>query len=159
MWLRCFSALLFAFTLGAQSKDYSGPRPPKTDLPYLVHGTQLTPMDQGEAKQETKKDDVLYVVDGAAAQAKTPLSEPIVVIETKNLNAEKLSLFRMEVRNGRRELLIPKKPKKDSARPMLVLLSRLGGDLYRMDVNERLENGEYCFSPDGANTVFCFSVF
>jgi hypothetical protein len=26
-------------------------------------------------------------------------------------------------------------------------------------VNEPLENGEYCLSPEGSNAVFCFSEY
>jgi len=31
--------------------------------------------------------------------------------------------------------------------------------LYRLEVNESLENGEYGLTPEGANQVFCFQVY
>ena len=31
--------------------------------------------------------------------------------------------------------------------------------LYRLEVEESLEPGEYAFSPEGSNQVFCFQVF
>jgi hypothetical protein len=31
--------------------------------------------------------------------------------------------------------------------------------LYRVEVNEPLEDGEYCLSPEGSNDVFCFSEY
>ena len=39
------------------------------------------------------------------------------------------------------------------------MINPLGGKLYRIDVNETLENGQYCLSPSGDNRVFCFEVF
>jgi hypothetical protein len=39
------------------------------------------------------------------------------------------------------------------------MVNPLGGKLYRIDVNETLENGQYCFSPTGADQVFCFEVY
>jgi hypothetical protein len=29
----------------------------------------------------------------------------------------------------------------------------------KVEVNEPLENGEYCLSPEGSNAVFCFSEY
>jgi hypothetical protein len=39
-------------------------------------------------------------------------------------------------------------------------LTRLNTDkLYRLEVEESLEPGEYALSPEGSNQVFCFQVF
>jgi hypothetical protein len=38
-------------------------------------------------------------------------------------------------------------------------VTRLASDLYRIEVNESLEPGEYSLSPEGSNQVFCFEVF
>jgi hypothetical protein len=43
-----------------------GPRPPKPDLPYLMHADNLIPTESVEAKQEERKG------DGYAIPAPTP---------------------------------------------------------------------------------------
>src|SRR2546422_7257242 len=60
-------ALLFATALFGQK--YNGPQPEKPDLPYLVHADNLVATEAGEAKQETRKNDILYVIDGATSPA------------------------------------------------------------------------------------------
>ena len=57
--------------------DYTGPRPPKPDVLYLVHASNLVPTEVTEAQQEGKKDDTTFSVAGAASSARTPLAEPI----------------------------------------------------------------------------------
>jgi hypothetical protein len=37
--------------------------------------------------------------------------------------------------------------------------SKLDGNLYKLEAQEFLENGEYCMSPQGSNAVFCFAVY
>ena len=49
--------------------------------------------------------------------------------------------------------------KRQGAKPLKILINPLGDRLYRIDVNETLEIGEYCLSPNGANQVFCFQVY
>jgi len=50
----------------------------------------------------------------------------------------------------------PKKP----AKTYRVELTRLNTDkLYKLEVEESLEPGEYGFSAEGSNQVFCFQVF
>ena len=39
------------------------------------------------------------------------------------------------------------------------VLTKLDDALYRVEVNEVLENGEYSLSPRGSNQVFCFQVY
>jgi hypothetical protein len=55
--------------------------------------------------------------------------------------------------------VLPQKPKKNSPRPLRLSLDSLGGALYRLEVQEPLENGEYCLSPGGSNAVYCFAVY
>jgi len=38
-------------------------------------------------------------------------------------------------------------------------VTRLDSDLYRIEVGESLEPGEYSLSPEGSSQVFCFQVF
>ena len=70
--------LLFAvcIAVSAQSK-YTGPRPPKPDLPYLKHASNLVPTESGMAREEKKKDDITYIVEGATSTARTPLASPV----------------------------------------------------------------------------------
>ncbi len=145
--------LLTFVASAAWSADYTGPKPPKPDLPYLVHADNLIPTEAGEAKQE--KD--TYVVQGAASPARTPLAEPIFLLQADHLSPESIELYRMEVKNGRREV----KPggRRGSGRPLHLQVTSLGGKLYRIEAAEVLENGEYSLSPSGSNRVFCFEVY
>jgi len=148
--------LAFAVVLTAKAQKYTGPRPPKADLPYLKHADNLVPTEAAEAKEEKKKDDILYVVDGANSSAKTPLASPIFLLQAAKLAPERLQLFKLDSKSDRREILFsPKHPPK----AIRVEVTRLGSDLYRIEVNESLDPGEYSFSPEGSNTVFCFQVF
>jgi hypothetical protein len=156
--LRRTLPLLFAavFAASAQSQKYTGPTPPKPDLPYLKHADSLVATDAGEATEEKKKNDILYVIPGAAAKARTPLASPILVMQADKLTPDKLGLFKLEVKNGHRELLSsPKKP----PQAIRMEVSRLSGNLYKLEVDESLEPGQYSLSPDGSNQVFCFEVY
>jgi hypothetical protein len=143
----------------AQSEKYTGPRPPKPDVPYLLHANKLVELDAAVAQQSERKDDTVFTVPGTASTAQTPLPEPIFVIASEKIAPDKLDMFRMTAKGGARELVIPKKPKRDSARPVRMTASRLEGNLYKLEAQEFLENGEYCMSPQGANSVFCFAVY
>ena len=153
-----FLALSLATVLAAAAQNYSGPFPPKTDLPYLKHASTLLPTEESEAKEEKgKKEEIIYAVPGAASSARTPLASPIFLLQTEKVVAAKLELYRLEPRNGRRELVVsPKKP----AKTIRVNLTRLNNErLYRLEVNESLEAGEYALSAEGSNQVFCFQVY
>ena len=154
--LRRFLLLAFAVVLTATAQKYAGPRPPKADLPYLKHAETLIPTEAADAKQEKKKDDTLYLIGGANSSVKTPLASPIFLMQAAKLVPERLQLFKLDSRNGRREILFsPKHPPK----AIRVEVTRLGSDLYRIEVNESLEPGEYSLSPEGSDQVFCFQVF
>ena len=154
--LRRFLLLALAVVLTATAQKYAGPRPPKADLPYLKHAANLIPTEAVEAKEEKKKDDTLYIVDGANSSAKTPLASPIFLLQAAKLIPDRLQLFKLDSRNGHREILFsPKHPPK----AIRVDVTRLSPDLYRIEVNESLEPGEYSLSPEGSNQVFCFQVF
>lgn len=148
--------------LSAQSKSkYKGPRPEQADLPYLRHGSKLVALDTGEATEEKRKEGVAYVTKGAAASARTPLAEPILLMKPSAQVAEKFQLYRMDVKNGNRELFLPTNPKKrmETARPRRMTVAQLEPGLVKLEVNETLPQGEYCLSPDGSNAVYCFQVF
>src|ERR1035441_9043396 len=145
--LRRLLLLAFAVVLTATAQKYTGPRPPKADLPYLKHADNLVPTEAVEAKEEKKKDDTLYIVDGANSSAKTPLASPIFLLQAAKLIPDRLQLFKLDSRNGHREILFsPKHPPK----AIRVDVTRLSPDLYRIEVNESLDPGEYSLSPEGS---------
>jgi len=149
--------LLLGSTLLAQK--YNGPRPPKPDIPYLLHADNLVEPEVGEAKEQNKKDEITYVISGASSSVKTPLASPIFLLQADKLTPEKLQLFKLETKNGQREVQFSRK-KKQTAKPHRLSFTRLTSDnLYRIEVDESLENGEYSLTPDGTNQVFCFQVF
>jgi len=155
--MRCI-ALLVLIAGAVWSQKYAGPRPAKSDLPYLKHAENLIPLETGEAKEDKgKKEEIIYVIEGAASTTKTPLASPIFLFLSDKMNPESLQLFKLETRSGRRELSVsPKKPGK----PIRVTVTKLSGDgLYRIEVGDSLEAGEYSLSPSDSNRVFCFQVF
>jgi len=153
---RLTTALLFATALFGQK--YNGPQPEKPDIPYLVHADNLVATEAGEAKQETRKDEILYVIDGATSPAATPLASPTFLIRAEQLVPDKLEIYKLESKNGRREVLFQRK-KKQTARPIHRNVTRVGDNLYKIDVEQALENGEYSITPSESNQVFCFRVY
>lgn len=139
--------------------SYRGPRPPKPDVPYLVHGDQLAETDQAEAGQSEDKKRTVYTTAGAAATARTPLAEPIFLIRPEKLKAEQFSLYQMKVEKGNRQVSFGVKPGKDDSQPIPLLFDTRKDGSVIIETNKYLENGEYCLSPSGVNTVFCFQVY
>lgn len=156
-----FPALLLLCAGFALPQDsYSGPRPPKPDVPFLLHADNLIETEVGEAREQQKgKNDVAYIISGASSPARTPLAEPAFLFESEKISPESLGLYRLDVKNGNREVVMSQKKK--SARPLRLMVTRLADRLYRVEVNEGLglENGQYSLSPQGVNTVFCFEVY
>ena len=153
-------ALLGAVPLAAQStaRSKSGlPDPPKKDVPYLIHADVLAETESSEAQEETRKEEQVYTVAGATARVKTPLAGPEFLLESEALAPNKLSLYKMESKAGRREVVLAKK-KKPVAKPIVLSVFRVHDKIFKIRVDESLESGEYCLSPDGSNAVFCFAV-
>jgi hypothetical protein len=140
------------------AEKYTGPRPAKADLPYLMHADNLIPTESLEAKQEDRKGEVAYAIPGANSTVRTPLSSPAFLILTGQIQADKLQLFKLQSKNGQREVLISR-GKKAVAHPIRVNVTRLDDNLYKVEVDEILENGEYSLSPADSNLVFCFQVY
>jgi hypothetical protein len=138
---------------------YEGPRPAKADVPYLLHASNLVEMEVAEAKQEDRKDGTLYVVPGSASSARTPLAEPIFVMQSEKLLPDKLQLYRVDSKDGHREIFFSEKKRKDNRRPYHLIVNKVADRLYRIEANEELENGEYTLTPEGSNQVFCFQVY
>lgn len=150
--------IVFALAGLAQQSKYTGPRPEKPDVPYLKHASKLIPTEVLEATTETRKDEDWAVTPGASSPVRTPLAEPYFFVLAEKLDPTKLELYRVEPRNGKREVLLSRK-NKPQAKPYRIFATSLGERLYRVDVNDTLENGEYCLSPNGSNQVFCFQVY
>lgn len=152
-------ALIAMLCLGPlPAQKYSGPRPPKPDIPYLVHADNLVETELTEAKEEKKKEDITYVVPGASSTARTPLAGPVFIVEADKLSANKIQLYKFEVKNGHREVFFSHKGKA-SAKPRRLNVTSVGGNLYKIEVEESLDKGEYGLTPEESNQVFCFQVF
>jgi hypothetical protein len=156
--LRRFVLLLLTVAVAASAQKYDGPRPPKPDLPYLKHASNLIPTEATEAKEEKgKRDDITYVMAGANSPVKTPLASPIFLMQAEKLVPDRLQLFKLESKNGRREILFAPKKQPKAIR---IEVTRLTSDnLYKIEVDESLEAGEYSLTPEGSNQVFCFQVY
>ena len=156
--MRLTLLFLFAFT-ALHAQKYAGPRPEKADVPHLLHAANLVETDAGDATEEKRKDGTAFVVAGAAAKARTPMAEPIFILKSEKIVPERLQLYRMDVKNGHREVFIPFKVRRDAGRPLRLTVTKLTGNLYRVEAGETLDPGEYSLSPENSNQVFCFQVF
>jgi hypothetical protein len=141
------------FTAHAQNSGVL--KPPKPDLPYLKHADNLVSTEVAQAQEQKKKDASTYLIDGVASTAKTPLALPIFIFQSDKIAVESLQLYRLESKSGHREVTTGKK----GADPIRLQVKPLGNNVYRIEVYDELEAGEYSLSPNNSNTAFCFAVF
>jgi len=153
-------SLLFLCALGLVSgaPKYTGPLPPKPDIPYLLHGSNLIETETGQAREESRKNDTNYVISGASSAARTPLAEPIFIIDAQKTSPERFELYRLEVKGGNREVTFSSR-RRGGNRPYHLAVTPLGGHLYKIEAYEPLENGQYALSPSGDNRAFCFEIY
>jgi len=145
--------------LWAQASKYDGPRPAKQDVPYLLHATNLIETETLQAKEESRKKEQAATIPGKTSPVRTPLAEPIFLFDSNKVTPEKLKMYRMEsTKDGNREVVFPENPKKNQ-RPVHLVVKKLSGNLYRVEVDETLADGEYCLSPEGSSTVHCFEIY
>ena len=137
------------------AQKYAGPRPPKPDVVYLVHADNLVPTESAEARQEKQT----FIVAGAASPARTPMAEPIFIIEADRIQPQSLELYKMDVKGGKREVTIVQRRTRGGPKPLRLSVTHLDGKLYKIEADEELENGQYALSPNGSNTVFCFEIY
>jgi hypothetical protein len=155
--LRGIVWLGFAVALAASAQKYDGPRPPKPDLPYLKHADNLIPTEAVTAKEEKKRDDSTYIIEGTSSSARTPLASPTFLMKAASVAPDRLQLFKLEVKSGQRQLFYPAKKPPQAIR---IVVTRLSADgVWKIEVDESLEPGEYSLSPEGSNQAFCFQVF
>ena len=157
MWKPVLIACVLAASLSAAEK-YSGPVPPKPDIPYLLHATNLIETELGQAREESRKNDTSYVISGASSPARTPLAEPIFIIDARQVAPDRFELYRLEVKSGSREVTFSNR-RRGGNRPLHLAVTRLSDHLYKVEADEPLEIGEYAISPSGDNRVFCFAIY
>lgn len=149
-----YALLLFV----AAALPAAPPTPEKPDTPYIVHGDLLVETERSEAVDESTEKEGKYAVPGATSPARTPLAIPEFLYLAEDLPPSSLELYRFESVDGRREVLVRKK-KKAVAFPIRMGLFPVEGNVVRLRVNESLQEGEYCLTPNGLNAVFCFTVY
>lgn len=153
IWRILMLAAAAAAVLCGQNSDV--PKPPKPDLPYLKHADNLVPTEAVQAQEQKKKDDTTYVIAGANSSARTPLAMPIFIFQSDKIQPESLQLFKLETKGGHREITMGR----HGAEPIRMEVTRLGGNLYRLEVYNELDPGEYSLSPNNSDVAFCFAVF
>lgn len=158
MLLALCASLTGVMALWAQ-QDYNGPTPPKADVPYLLHASNLVETEAVQATEEQKKNESTFWIEGDSSPARTPLAEPIFIIQADKIRPERIELYKFEVKRGRREITIKNNPGRNDARPLHLSVTKLSGNLYKVEASEQLENGEYSLSPSGTNEVFAFQVY
>lgn len=144
--------------LASAAEKYTGPVPPKPDVPYLLHASNLVETETGQAREENRKNETSYSIAGASSPARTPLAEPIFIIDARNLSPERFELYRLDVKGGNREVSFSNR-RRGANRALHLAVTPLGGHLYKIEVDEPLENGEYALSPSGDNRAFCFEIY
>jgi len=151
-------AILFVAVLSGQP-NYTGPHPPKKNVPYLVHAGNPVETEAGTAFQIINNDLITYVISGEKSTARTPLASPIFVIESADItDVEKLRLFRLVAQDGHRTVTFHKKSLR-GAMPLRIEIKPIPGGLFEIEVVDSLPPGQYALTPDGANNVYCFEVF
>ena len=143
----------------AWAQKYDGPRPPKKDMIYIVHADNLVPTETGEAKEEGKKNDAVYTFAGTSSPARTPLAEPIFILDSDTIKPDSVELYRMDVKSGHREVKVTGGSRRGGTKPLRLSVTKLDRGLYKLVAAETLDPGEFSLSPTGSNHVFCFEVY
>src|ERR1700678_3503543 len=135
-------AILFVACLAGQPK-YSGPKPAKKNVPYLVHAGNPVEPEIGTAFQIINNDLITYVISGEKSAVRTPLASPIFVIEADSISdVEKLRLFRLQAQDGHRTVTFHRKGLR-GAMPQRIQITPLSGGLFQIEVVDSLPPGEY----------------
>ena len=153
---------LCAFVLPAQDDPHTNrlglPNPPKQDVPFLIHGSELRELESTAAAAEEVKNQLKFWVPGTASSVRTPLASPEFLIDSKDIDPRDLELYGFQVASGRRELLYRKK-KKVVAEPYFLQLDGIEARVVRIRISASLPPGEYGLTPEGSDAFFAFAVF
>ena len=150
------SVAMAAALATANAQKYTGPPPAKPDLPYIQHATNLIATEAVEAKEQKGKDDTVYTIDGENSSSKTPLALPIFFIKADKLNPASLQMYRLESKDGHRQLTASAKK---NAEPIHAEVTRVAADIYKLDVYNGLDAAEYALTAEGWKQMFCFQVY
>ncbi len=153
--LRRVLVLLAIAAFAGFAQKYEGPRPPKPDLPFLKHAESLVPTEPVVAKEEGKAKNSTFVIEGATSTAVTPLASPIFLLKAEKVDPQRMELYKLESKGGRRTVV----PAKQA--PIRMEINRLTPDqIWRLEVDESLEPGEYSLTvaEDPSNQAWCFKV-
>ncbi len=148
------SPLLAALALAAALAQ-TEPKPAKPDLPYLKHATTLIATEEATAKEEKHGSDMRYIIAGANSPARTPLAAPIFLFQSVKIAADSLELYRLESKGAHREIEYSRR----GPEPLRLVVTGLGGNLYRVEAYEGQDAGEYALRPRDSDTFFCFAIF
>lgn len=146
---------LFVLGVAAQTPKYAGPMPVKADVPYLKHAENLVETEAVEIKEEKQTADALYTIAGESSPSKTPLPLPIFLFKAEKLDPLKLQMYRLTPAEGHRQITASGKK---SADPIHVSVTRVTPGLFRLEVSDALDSGEYMLSVEGTNRAFCFAI-
>lgn len=155
-------AFVAALSSVMNAQQYSGPRPPKRDVPFLLEARRLLALDVQHATEQKSKHGQILWVPGAASTARTPLPEPIFLIAPDKINPDQLALYHFEVRNGRREASLAShgaEEDQDYQEDLRLTLRKIDLSLYRIEASHMLDPGEYALHAPGADSAFCFAVY
>jgi hypothetical protein len=133
----------------------SEPKPEKPDLPYLKHATNLIATEAVAAKQEKHGNDTRYIIAGANSAARTPLAAPIFLFQSAKIAADSLEFYRLESKSDHREI----EYSKSGPEALRLIVTPMGGNLYRVEAYEGQDPGEYALRPRDSDTFFCFAIF
>jgi hypothetical protein len=141
-------------------KKYTGPRPAKADVPFLQHAAALIEVETTRADESHSKGNTIYSVSGATSPTRTPVPEPVFLFQSEKINPEHMILYKMEPKGGQRVLSVSDQSRRNKdTHPIFMIIVPLATGLWKVEVNQVLDPGEYCLSPEGTNTVYCFTEF
>ena len=155
---RLFLALLAAPAAVAFAAE-SDPTPPKADVPYMIYAGNLAETEHHEATEQRRDKRVTYTIPGATSPVRTPLAGPEFLLLSEDMDPGVLRLYGVESGNGRREISFRENRPKQNPQAHILSVFPVSDGLFRLRVDDSLERGEYCLTPEGTNDVFCFTVF
>jgi hypothetical protein len=152
--------LVFVRRVFSQQKS-RGPKPVKTDLPYLLQAEKLIATETQQVTRSGEKDDAAITVNGTTSPARTPLPEPIFLFSPGQINASDFELIQFQISKGKRQWN-KAQPSNSGDEPEQILrltLRPVEEGVVRIEAATMLNPGEYALLPRGKNVAFCFTVF